>query len=343
MDEPLDLQQRIQELEKANRVLQKKLSRSECNQMRLEVSYETKQRVLGQTIQDLEQSLSDLQQTQTQLVQSEKMSALGNLVAGVAHEINNPVSFLSGNLQPALGYIKDLFNLIDLYQHEYPTPSIAIQDAIEEIDLEYIQEDLPKLLKSMKVGIQRILDISISLRTFSRADKDRPVCFNLHDGIDSTILILQHRLKASSDRPAIKVVTDYGQIPTIEGFPGQLNQVFMNLLANAIDALEEAEQEQSWEDQLFKFSQITIKTQLNESGDRVVIQIQDNGIGMAENIKHQIFDYLFTTKAIGKGTGLGLAIAYQIVVEKHGGAIKVNSTLGEGTEFVITLPVKVGG
>jgi len=340
MDEDLSLQERIQALEKANRVLQKKLNRAEFNQMRLEDGYEMTQKVLSQAIQELEQTLSNLQQTQTRLVQSEKMSALGNLVAGVAHEINNPVGFLVGNLEPALGYIKDLFTLINLYQQEYPDPSPAIQNAMESIDLEYVQEDLPKLLNSMKVGIQRICEISTSLRIFSRADQDYTVPFNIHDGIDSTLLILQHRLKAYGDRPAIEIIKKYGDLPAVECFPGQLNQVFMNLLANAIDALEETDQQRQLNNLKVGLGQITIQTQVDELDNRVIIQIQDNGIGMTAGIRRQIFDHLFTTKAIGKGTGLGLAIARQIIVEKHGGAIEVHSTLGAGTEFLITLPVK---
>jgi PAS domain S-box-containing protein len=309
-----------------------------------------------QKSQELEQALQDLQQAQLQIVQSEKMSALGNLVAGVAHEINNPVGFIAGNLQPALDYVKDTFGLIDLYQQEYPNPSAVIQQEVEAIDLNYVREDLPKLIDSMKLGVDRIRSISTSLRTFSRADKDYKVPFNIHEGIDSTILILKHRLKANGGYSTIDVITDYGTVPVIECFPGQLNQVFMNILANAIDALEEKMQScasRSAIDALEEASQkpqvqdteanpnyIEIQTRLDAAGQQVVIRIRDNGVGMTDEVKQQVFDHLFTTKAVGKGTGLGLAIAYQIVVEKHAGAIKVNSTVGMGTEFVITLPVK---
>ena len=288
--------------------------------------------------QELERSLLDLQQAQLQLVQSEKMSALGNLVAGVAHEINNPVGFISGNIDEATTTIKDVINHLKLYQEKLPNPGAEIAQDAEDIDLEYALADLPKMLLSMKVGCDRIRGISTSLRTFSRADKDYKVPFNIHEGIESTILILKHRLKANEHRPAIEVVTDYGNIPKIECFPGQLNQVFMNLLANAIDALEESSQGHSYAEIEANPNCITVRT--CQSGDRhIVITITDNGAGMTEEVKQRIFDHLFTTKAVGKGTGLGLAIARQIVVEKHGGALSVKSTLNKGTEFILILPI----
>ena len=288
--------------------------------------------------QELEQSLLDLQQAQLQIVQSEKMSTLGNLVTGIAHEINNPVGFISGNIEEATTTIKDLISHLKLYQETLPNPGEKIEEDAEDIDLEYALEDLPKMLLSMKVGCDRIRGISTSLRTFSRADKDYKVRFNIHEGIDSTILILKHRLKANEHHPAIEVVTDYGNLPEIECFPGQLNQVFMNLLANAIDALEESNQGRSFED--LKANPYCIKVRTSLSGDRhIKIQIADNGAGMTEAVKQRIFDHLFTTKAVGKGTGLGLAIARQIVVETHGGTIEVNSHQGEGTEFEIVLPI----
>ena len=295
------------------------------------------QRVAEQTA-DLEAALTQLQQSQLHLVHREKMSALGNLVAGVAHEINNPLGFIVGNLKPAKDYIKDLFQVIALYQKELPYPSATLQAAVEEIDLEYLQEDLPKLIDSMQEGVDRINAISTSLRTFSRSDCDRPIPCNIHDGIDSTILILKHRLKANECRPEIQVITDYADLPQVECFAGQLNQVFMNLLANAIDALEESNTGRSFAQIQAKPNQITVKTQLSQS--QAVIGIQDNGIGMTDAVKQKIFKDLFTTKGVGQGTGLGLAIARQIVVEKHSGTLEVNSTLGEGTEFVISIPVK---
>ncbi len=288
--------------------------------------------------QKSQQALENLQQAQLQLVQSEKMSALGNLVAGVAHEINNPVGFLKGNLQPAMDGIKDLFNLIDIYQQEYPDQTPAILDEIEAIDLDFLREDLPNLVGSMTEGIDRICNISTSLRTFSRADSDRPLPFNIHEGIDSTILILKHRLKASESRPQIEIVKDYGNLPTIECYAGQLNQVFMNFLANAIDALEDSNSGRSYPEIEANPNRIAIATTASEDKKSIIIRIKDNGIGMSESVQQQIFEHLFTTKAVGKGTGLGLAIARQIVVEKHRGAIEINSQVGKGTEFAIVLP-----
>lgn len=293
---------------------------------------------LRQKSQELEQILQTLKSAQLQLVQSEKMSALGNLVAGVAHEINNPIGFLAGNLRPAQDYVQDLLRLVDQYQAQFPKPGAAIEETIEDIDLDYVREDLPKLLSSMQLGIDRIRNISTGLRTFSRADKDYKVPFNLHDGIDSTVLILQHRLKANSQRPAIAIVRNYAEIPEIKGFPGQMNQVFMNLLANSIDALDE--QFSKLLEQPYEQRQgcITITTSIHAQ-NHLKIQIADNGIGMTEETRQRIFDHLFTTKEVGKGTGLGLAIARQIIVEKHGGTIEVYSSPGEGTEFVIEIPI----
>ncbi|MEH2427537.1 MAG: AAA family ATPase [Nostoc sp.] len=299
--------------------------------------YQQAQQLLQQQKQQLEQALQELQTMQLQLVQGEKMSALGNLVAGVAHEINNPVGFIAGNLEPAKDYVKDLLGLINLYQEKFPNPGLDIQDEIDAIDLNYLREDLPKLLNSMKLGVSRIRSISTSLRTFSRADKDYKVPFDIHEGIDSTILILRHRLKANENRPAIDVVKNYGKLPLVECFAGQLNQVFMNLLANAIDALEQYNTERSLEAILANPNCITIQTCVADSGQNILIKIADNGVGMSPEVKQKVFDHLFTTKPVGKGTGLGLAIARQIVVEAHGGSLSCTSELGKGTEFVIQI------
>ncbi|MBD3883953.1 hybrid sensor histidine kinase/response regulator [Phormidium tenue FACHB-886] len=286
---------------------------------------------------ELETALEKLRQSQLQLVQSEKMSALGNLVAGVAHEINNPVSCIVGNVDFVQNCIDDLLSVIDLYSQEYPQPSARIADQLAAVDLEYLLQDLPKLIKAMKAGGDRIIAISKSLCTFSRIDSVQKQPFNLHDGIDSTVLILRHRLKANEHRPAIEVITHYDHLPEVNCFPGQLNQVFMNILSNAIDALEAANQERSFAEIEANPNQITIWTSVED--EQIKIGIADNGIGMTEEVKAHIFDHLFTTKAVGKGTGLGLAIAHQIIVEKHGGVIEVNSDSNSGSEFVIHLPL----
>ncbi len=278
-----------------------------------------------------------LEHSQLQMIQSEKMSALGNLVAGVAHEINNPVGFLKGNISPAVDYVNDLFGLLDLIQEKYPELHPEVQEEMETIDLEYIREDLPKLIGSMKTGVDRIRDISNSLRIFSRADTDRPVLCNIHKGIDSTIMILKHRLKADESRPEIQIIKNYENLPQVECYAGQINQVFMNILANAIDALDDSNQDRTFAEIRANPNCINITTSVEN--DRVKIAIADNGKGMSEEVKAKVFDHLFTTKEVGKGTGLGLAIAQQIIAEKHGGSLEVQSQLGKGTEFLITLPI----
>ncbi|BAY92904.1 MULTISPECIES: trifunctional serine/threonine-protein kinase/ATP-binding protein/sensor histidine kinase [unclassified Tolypothrix] len=290
-----------------------------------------------QYAQELEQALHNLQQAQLQIVQSEKMSALGNLVAGVAHEMNNPLGFIAASLQQAKPTLTDIVEHLQLYQATFSDKTEEILDHEAEIDLEYSLEDLPKMLDSMTMACDRLKNISTSLRTFSRADRDYKVPFNLHEGIDSTILILKHRLKANEQRPAIEVITNYGDLPLVECFPGQLNQVFMNILANAIDALDESNNGRSFQDIQTNPNRITLTT--SRDNNLVKITIADNGKGMSEEVKHKIFDHLFTTKAVGKGTGLGLAIAQQIVEETHGGKLNCQSILGKGTEFIIEIPV----
>ncbi|BAY74415.1 multi-sensor signal transduction histidine kinase [Nostoc linckia NIES-25] len=296
---------------------------------------------LQQKSHDLEQALTNLQNAQLQIIQSEKMSALGNLVAGVAHEMNNPLGFISASLKQTKPTIADLVEHLKLYQESLPNKSEEILEHAQEIDLDYTLEDLPKVIDSMTLACERLKNISTSLRTFSRADRDYKVAFNIHQGIDSTILILKHRLKANEQRPAIEVLTEYSNLPQIECFPGQLNQVFMNLLANAIDALEDANNGLTFEQIQLNPNLIKIQTFLENHSVKVIIA--DNGKGMSEEVKQNIFDHLFTTKGVGKGTGLGLAIARQIIEEAHNGNLNCNSVLGQGTEFVITLPIKTMG
>ncbi len=287
--------------------------------------------------QELEESLADLKQTQSQLVQAEKISSLGQLVAGIAHEVNNPIGFVSGNIEHACQYVKDLLNLIELYQSEYPEPSAEIEDEIDAIDLDFLKEDLLKVLSSMNVGMQRIQEIMSSLRTFTRIDSSEKQAIDIHEGIESTLMILQHRLKANKDRPVIEVVRNYGNLPLIACYSGQLNQVFMNAIANAIDALDEFSQDRSFSEIEARPNIIRITTEIQ--GNYAAIRIADNGLGMSEESKKQIFEAFYTTKPVGKGTGLGLSISYQIVTEKHGGKLTCVSAPGQGTEFTIEIPV----
>jgi signal transduction histidine kinase len=283
----------------------------------------------------LENSLKSLQQAQLQLVQSEKMSSLGQLVAGIAHEINNPVNFLYGNLVPTQEYIQQLIQLLELYELHYPEPVPEILNLTEEIDLPFVISDLPKLLSSMQLGAQRIRQIVLSLRKFSRIDESEMKPVDIHEGIDSTLMILQHRLKANSEHPAIEVIKEYGVLPLVHCYAGQLNQVFMNLLANAIDAVEEVI---SSKKSASYHPQIRVQTQA-VAGERVRISVADNGSGMSENVRSRIFDSFFTTKPVGKGTGMGLSISKQIVAEKHCGQLQCISSPQQGTEFTIEIPV----
>jgi light-regulated signal transduction histidine kinase (bacteriophytochrome) len=290
----------------------------------------------------LQETLHELQRTQAQLIQNEKMSSLGQLVAGIAHEICNPVNFIYGNLSHADTYSKDLIGLVDLYQQEYPSPTKSIEEEAEEIDLEFLKEDLPKILSSMQVGAERIRGLVQSLRSFSRVDESEMKSVRIHEGIDSSLLILNHRLKSRADRPAIQVVKEYADLPLVECYPSQLNQVFMNLLVNALDALEERDRHRSQQEKKENPSQITIATEsIGESEDGWVrVRIRDNGSGISQQDRERIFEPFFTTKARDKGTGMGLAISYQIVVEKHHGSIQCNSQPGEGTEFVLEIPIQ---
>lgn len=289
--------------------------------------------------QELKLKYNQLQQAQLQLVQSEKMATLGQLVAGVAHEINNPVGFIAGNLTHTSEYTQDLINHLKLYQQQYPQSVPEIEKNAKEIDLQYLVEDLPNTINSMKVGIDRIESISTSLRSFSRSDTTNLVKVNLHEGIDSTLLILKHRLKVNKYRPAIEIIKEYGDLPEVECYPGQLNQVFMNIIANAIDALDESTQVSSQDELKANPHQITISTKVLSDHNSIAIHIKDNGIGMSEELQEKVFEYLFTTKGVNKGTGLGLSISLQIVQEKHQGKLTCISALGKGTEFIIELPI----
>ncbi|MEJ6481055.1 ATP-binding protein [Nostoc punctiforme UO1] len=295
----------------------------------------------------------DLQQNYTRLIQNEKMAALGQLVAGIAHEINNPVNFIAGNLVHAIEYSQNLLNLIRLYQQCYPEPEADIKTAIAQIELDFLTTDLPRLLTSMEVGTKRIEQIILSLRNFSRLDESEKKLVDIHEGIDSTLTILQSRLQNNQIGANINIIKEYSYLPQVECYAGLLNQVFMNILVNAIDAIEESlvtcterlvlsEVERSRSishpSLVRDKGEIFIRTQLTDD-NQVIIRISDNGPGIPENLQKQLFDPFFTTKPVGKGTGLGLSISYQIVVEKHGGHLQCISTFGKGTEFIIEIPV----
>jgi signal transduction histidine kinase len=282
----------------------------------------------------LDCALCELKETQAQLLHSEKMSSLGALMASIVHEINNPVSFIYGNLSHAEIYTKDLLQLLNLYRDNYPEPPAEIQNKIEDIDLDFIIEDFPRVMSSMQMGADRIREIVRSMGIFSRTDNSHMTLCNLNDSIDSTMLILRNRLKSKAERPDIQLIKNYGKLPVVECYAGQLNQVFMNLISNAIDALEESAANRP--DAELK---ISICTEVAEC-DRVRVRIADTGAGMTPQIKQRMFEQFFTTKEIGKGTGLGLSIVRKILVENHRGILRCESEIGKGTEFIIELPVR---
>ncbi|BAU11508.1 putative histidine kinase [Leptolyngbya sp. NIES-3755] len=290
---------------------------------------------LRQQAIDLEKALQDLQRTQAQLIHSEKMSSLGQLVAGIAHEINNPISFIYGNISHATTYFEDIAELLELYRQHYPDPHSAIKQSIEDMDLEFVFEDLMSLFSSMRTGAERIREIVLSLRTFSRLDEAELKLVNIHDGIESTLTILQNRL---NQKHKIKVVKHYAELPSIECFAGSLNQVFLQIITNAIDALELAVKDAKWLEEQ-QHPTIELHTERISSA-QIRIRITDNGLGVSETVQARMFDPFFTTKPIGKGTGMGLATSYQIVTEQHQGRLTCCSTELKGAEFMIDLPIQ---
>ncbi|NDJ17205.1 ATP-binding protein [Myxacorys almedinensis] len=331
-------------LKEANEALQLRIQQLRVENLerkQTEATLLDSQEKLKQQAEQLEVTLKELKQTQTQLVHAEKMSSLGQLVAGIAHEINNPVNFIHGNLSHAEEYIQELAYVIHLYQVHYPTPT-EIQVELERIDLAFLLEDLPKLMTSMNVGAERIREIVLSLRNFSRLDEAEIKPVNIHDGIDSTLMILQNRLKGTESNAVIQIIKEYADLPLVECYAGPLNQVFMNLISNAIDAvisrcIQEAEACPQNSKSTFTPT-IRIRTE-PVAEEHIAIHIIDNGMGMSEETQKQIFDPFFTTKPVGKGTGLGLSISYQMIVERHGGVLKCLSTLNKGTEFLIQIPI----
>ncbi len=319
----------------AKKISQAALEEANSN---LEIQVATRTEKFKQKNIQLQQTLQELQHTQVQLIQNEKMSSLGQLVAGVAHEINNPVNFIYGNLMYFKEYTQQLLTLINLYQEQgFSHPKIA--NFLDEIDIKFMIEDVPKILASMEVGTERIREIVLSLRNFSRLDEAEMKSVDIHEGINSTLLILQHHLKGKHQQQEIRIIKDYGNLPLVECYAGGLNQVFMNILSNAIDALQQQEIEFLKVGIKEYTNSITIQTQIKDK-KFAIISIKDSGLGITSEVKNRIFDPFFTTKPVGKGTGLGLSISYQIIVDKHKGIIKCISAPGEGTEFIIEIPIE---
>lgn len=285
---------------------------------------------LALRVAERDESLKALRHAQMRLIQTEKMSGLGQMMAGIAHEINNPIGFVHSNIAHMSEYCQDLLDMVNLYQKEYPQPTPAIQQKAAELEIDFVKGDLSKLVGSMHSGTERIRQLVVSLRNFSRLDESDCKVVDIHEGINSTLMIVKHRL-VSDDNATISVVCDFDELPLVECYPSQLNQAFMNLLSNAIDALEAANASDPC---------ITIRTECM-GADAVKIAIADNGAGISDEIKDNLFDPFFTTKPVGKGTGLGLSITHQIITEKHKGKIDYFSTLGEGTEFIIQIPIRL--
>jgi two-component system NtrC family sensor kinase len=358
----------ITALEKQIRILSKKLERSEADRRQLEEASEQRERLLKGVIQDLQTSqqalesrsqelevaLGDLQTLQMKLIESEKMSALRVLVAGIAHEINNPINFVHGNLAYISTYTQDLLSLVQTYQQQIPHPPAALQQQLEAIDLNFLTEDLRNLITSMQTGTRRVRETILSLRNFSRLDEAEFKSADLHEGLDNTLMILRHRLEANSSRPAIQVIKQYDNLPLIECYPGQLNQVFLHLLTNAIDAIEEKIQKyrsyspNNHQNTINYKQTLTEANNLNtiwvqtevESFHSIKITISDNGIGISEEARSCLFDPFFTTKAVGKGSGLGLSISHQIITEKHSGKLWCDFSAKERTQFILEIPIR---
>lgn len=287
--------------------------------------------------EQLKATKRELEQTQAQLVQRQKMLGLSQFVAGMFHELNNPMTFISGNLDPACEYIRDLMEVINLYRQEYPRPSANIATAIAELDLDFAIEDLRQLMESMKTGVNRIATIMTALRTFSRLNEAEIKSVDLNEGIDSALFLLQHRLGEDDKNPPIKVIKNYDDLPRVTCYASQINQVFMNLINNAIDGLHFAGKQRP---ATSRSPTIWIATE-RANPEWVAIRVRDNGMGIPEDVKSRLFDPFFTTKPVGKGIGLGLSTSYQIVVHKHGGRLTCDSAPGEGAEFRVELPVKL--
>ena len=351
--EPTNDLTRIKELEKQVRTLERKLTRSETDRQELEKASELREVVLKDAIRELEESktvledrgddleatLINLKALQVKLVESEKMSALGVLVAGVAHEINNPVSFIYGNVSHAKAHLQDLLRLVHLYQQQYPEPTATLRHELKAIDLEFLEYDSARIFQSMTAGSERIREIVKSLRTFSRLDESGFKVADIHEGLESTLVILNSRLKAVCPN-GIQLIRDYHPLPAIACYPGALNQVFLNIIVNAIDSLEERVAIDRHSDFTIRHSDPTIRIQTELDQEKwVKIGVADNALGMNETVRSKLFDPFFTTKQVGKGTGLGLAIARQIIVEQHHGSLEVSSVVGQGSEFTIKLPL----